>query len=235
MDLSALVSDSHSRFEQDLASVPGLTVIPTSDVQANPEYRRMAENEKADSTELVKKLALFIQRPEPDAKTDGGGISGPKRLAVISYAGYNGARGLVYGKAQLTVLDPTSDQMAVLARGLGADALISVALAPNVTKFQPFSESGGELGQVWLQYRITIYNSRGRPVLNRACFGASMQPGPFVAFQLSLFQRMRMGLSQVFFLFPSDAQRKELSAAERAGMAAVFRELPAKLAKDVIR
>ncbi len=236
MGLSTLVSDSHSRLEERLAAVPGLTVIPTSDVQTDSMYRRMAANKEGDSTELVKKLALFIRRAEPAGNAERAGISGPERLAVVTYVGYNGVRGLVYGKPLLTLLDPTAEQMAVLARSLGADGLISVALAPDVTKFLPFSESGGgELGQVWIQYRITVHDSRGKLVVDRAYFGDPEQPGQFIAFRLSFFQRLRMGMSQVFFLFPRDAQKEELANAERSIMAGVFREIPAKLTKDIIR
>lgn len=144
-------------------------------------------------------------------------LSRPQTAAIVAFASFNGAGGVVFGAENARLLGLTAPEASALAKDLKVSYLISVELVPWITHFDPM---GADLGTVGVWHRVRIYNAEGEVVFDETNPGNAPASSAmrFVGLKLSFSTRLGMGTAKTVFMFPTDEQEAALVATENSLM-----------------
>lgn len=228
LNLESKILLSYSQFVDSLKERNQIKLLPVATVLGNNLYRNLAQRQEDTSQIPVASFAHEILEGLMSQKKESIEIKRPVVISIVTYTSYNGKKGLVFGIPGLELLNLNSDEASLLAKELGADYLLSVKLAPYIEKFDPM----GDLGSAGVSYRIKVYDDKGTIIIDESSLGDETK---FIAFELSFFEKLKMGLYKVFFLFPSNSQKEKLTEIENRLMLDVLIGTQEKLLDKIFK
>lgn len=232
LQLESTIESSYAVFVDRLASSK-LQVVPAREVISNRVYQDLLASQPNTIATLFKYLGRDVLTLRPRGKNNRIVPAQPRALAVITFAAFNGDLGLAFGSPGLGLLILNEDSLPSLATSLRADYLVALTLVPQIKKFDPM---GSTLGSASVSYRLRVFDQHGKVVIDEPVTGDLSQPRRpirFIGVEMPFIERVKMGLSKVFFLFPTDDQKQKIVQIEKRLMSEALAELPGNLVRHI--
>jgi hypothetical protein len=237
LGLDEKTAQTYARFAAKLTENHPFRLILADRIAANGVYKDLLQKHGNQMEPLIRALARDILEYRPPRAAAGGAIDAMRTsaIAIVTFASFNGARGLAFANPDVKLIGLGTEEAASLAKSLGADYLISVKLAPYILNYDPM---GAQPGTVRLWYHARVYDDLGQVIFDEKIPGDESvitESIRFVGYQLPFLTLLKMSLTKVFFLFPTDAQSEQLSNIESRLLLEILLETHEKLAERMIK